>query len=113
MKETNSQYHFPIIVQQIKTKPQIFAINPQLITENSHQGIFPFIKYKSDIPLKDTVALKLENDELQKIVGTIFKGVDQGKDYILYRVFSQLPVFNSSYDSNKPVEHYGFIQKLK
>jgi len=113
LKEANGQYQFPITVNQIKTKPRIFAINPQFIAEKGHEGIFPFIKYKSDIPLKDTVALKGENMQLQKIVGSIFKGIDQNKSYILYKAYEELPVFNSSYDPNKPVKQYGFIQKLK
>jgi hypothetical protein len=109
VNEANTKYHFPIVVDQIKTKPQIFGISPQFIGEPGHQGIFPFIKYKSDIPLSDTVNLKIENQAIQKVIAGIFNNIDQNKDYILYRAFDRFPQANIP---NSQIKSYGFIQKI-
>jgi hypothetical protein len=55
LKEANTTYHFPITVGQVKTHPQIFGESPQFIGEITHQGIYPVIRYKSSVPLADTV----------------------------------------------------------
>ena len=107
LKEANTQYKFPIIVNQVKSNPQIFAINPQFIGNGDHKGIFPIVKYKSSIELKDTVALKVENDAMQKVIGSIFRGIDQDKSNIIYQAFNQIP------DGKTIIKHYGFIQNLK
>jgi hypothetical protein len=104
--EANSTYHFPITVRQVKTQPQIFAVTPQFIGETAHRGIFPIVKYKSSIDLKDTVALKAENLALQKVIGTIFKGITEDKKYIVYHAFNQVP------DGKTMGNRYGFIQQL-
>jgi hypothetical protein len=102
----NATYNFPIAVKQVKTQPQIFAVSPQLINDKKDQGVYPMIKYKSAINLKDTVALKAENVALQKVVGTLFKGITEDKKCIMYRVFNQMP------DGKTVVQHYGFVQYL-
>jgi len=104
--EANSAYHFPITVKQIKTAPQIFTITPQLITDKTKEGIYPLIKYRSSVNIADTVALKAENNALQKVVGTMFKGIKQDRNYIMYEAFNQLP------DGKTPVKDYGFVQRL-
>ncbi|GAA4090681.1 hypothetical protein [Mucilaginibacter panaciglaebae] len=105
--EANATYHLPVVVSQVKTAPQIFSMSPQVVEEVGHQGIFPVIRYKSTIKLTDTIALKAENEALQQSIGTIFKGLDQNNQYILYQVYDQIP------DGKSDTKHYGFIQKLR
>ncbi|NCD70058.1 hypothetical protein [Mucilaginibacter agri] len=107
IKEANKQYHLPMVLSQVKTIPEIFSIRPQMVSDFGKQGVYPMVGYKSGVALTDTVALKAENDAIQKVVGTIFKGIDKNKAYILYRAFDQIP------DGQNYVKHYGFIQKLK
>ena len=78
MGEINLKYKFPIVVEKVATKPQIFNITPQSIDE----GQFPMIQYFSQIDLKDTASLRKENLEIQKVIGDIFKGIDQNKKYL-------------------------------
>ncbi|WP_214070597.1 hypothetical protein [Mucilaginibacter sp. dw_454] len=103
----NATYQLPIIVKQVKTEPQIFSISPQVIEEVGHEGIYPVIKYRSTIKLEDTAALKAENDAMQQAIGTIFNGIDQNNQYIMYEAYNQMP------DGKSSPRHYGFIQKLK
>ncbi len=104
--EANSTYHFPITVKQVKTQPQIFAVSPQLLNDEKDKGIYPMIKYKSAINLKDTVALKAENEALQKVIGKLFKGITEDKKCIIYHAYNQVP------DGKTMVNRYGFLQKL-
>lgn len=104
--EANATYHFPITVKQVKTQPKIFAISPQLLNDGKDKGIYPIIKYKTAINLKDTVALKAENLALQKVVGTLFKGITEDKKCIIYHAYNQVP------DGKTLVNRYGFIQRL-
>jgi len=105
--EANAAYHFPIPLKQIKTGPELYAIVPKLITDKKQQGIYPVIKYMSKIKITDTVALKQENNAVQKAVGSMFKGITEDKNYILYDAFNELP--NGKASPN----YYVFIQKLK
>jgi Uncharacterized protein conserved in bacteria with a cystatin-like fold len=105
--EANTTYRLPIVINQLKTNPQIFSMSPQVVEEAGHQGVFPVIRYKSSIKLTDTVALKAENQALQQNIGNIFKGMDQNNQYILYQAYNQIP------DGKTAPKHYGFIQKLR
>lgn len=107
IKQANTQYHFPITVDEIKTKPQIFSVTPQYISDKDKAGIYPMVAYVSDIKLTDTVALKTENDAMQKVIGKLFNGIENNNTYLVYKATNQIP------DGKTLVNHYGFIQKLK
>jgi hypothetical protein len=107
LKDANTQYHFPLIVGHIKTKPQIFAINPQFVSNAEPKGILPIIQYNSSIPIKDTTALKIENQGIQKVIGDMFIGIDKNKPGIIYQVFNHQP------DGKTNTTYYTFVQKLK
>jgi len=106
IKECNDKYHLPQAINQISTRPQIFSIAPQYISNGDIQGIFPIIRYQSKINLDDTVALKAENKSIQNIAGALFKGIDNNH-VIFYQAFNQIP------NGKTMVTHYGFIQRLK
>ncbi len=106
--DADLKYQLPFIVDLVSTKPQLFSIGPKIVEEANHGSIYPLIKYKSAIKLTDTVTLKAENTALQKVIGTVFKGIDQNKNYIFYQAYDQIPD-----NTNPNVKHYGFIQKLK
>jgi len=105
--EANATYRLPVIVSNVKTRPEIFSMSPQVVEEPAYQGVFPIIRYKSSIKLADSVALKAENQALQQSIGSLFKGIDQNNQYILYQAYNEMP---SQKSDNK---HYGFIQKLR
>jgi hypothetical protein len=107
LKEANTSYKFPITVNQIKTSPVIFGVNPQFIGEKGKEGIYPSINYKTNINLADTAALRKENDALQKNIAGIFKGIVTNNNHILYQAFDQLPGLG------KKMNRFGFAQKIK
>lgn len=109
LKTVNATYKFPLTVTEVKTHPQIFYIYPQYIGEPGHEGVYPALRYLSTIKLDDTIALKAENQELQKSIGKVFKGINQNNDVILYQAYNEIP--NNT--NIRTIHHYGFVQKLK
>lgn len=101
MKEVNTKFTFPLTLDNVDTKPKVFRIFPEMINE----GFFPMVYYLSDINLKDTTALKIENEKVKQEVGRLFTGIDKDKKFVFYWAFNELP------DGKKLVEHYGFIDK--
>jgi hypothetical protein len=97
--EVNAKFVFPIKVEEIKTTPQILNFSPTPMAE----GIFPTVGYLSKINLKDTVALKKENDDLKKVIGKVLPGIDKGKKYVFFKAYNEIP------NGKTPVESYGFI----
>jgi hypothetical protein len=108
LADANDKFKFPLVIDGVSTKPQIFSLSPQIVEDIEHQGVFPMIKYRSAIKLTDTAALRVENTAIQKIIGTIFKGIDKNKDNILYQAYDQIPD-----EKNPNPKHYGFIQNLR
>jgi len=101
MKEVNTKFTFPMTLDNVDTKPKVFRIFQEMIDE----GFFPMVYYLTDINLKDTKALKVENEKVKKEVNTIFTGIDKDKKFVFYRAFNEIP------NGKKLVEHYGFIDK--
>jgi hypothetical protein len=100
-QEINKTYSFPITVETIKSKPQIFRIFPQGMSE----GYYPSIFYATTLNMNDTTALSKECTELHDNIGQVFKGLDLDKEYIFYRAFERLP-FN-----DEEVNNYGFSRR--
>lgn len=103
MKEVNTKYTFPMTLENIDTKPKIFRIFPEMINE----GFFPMVYYVSEINLKDTTALKIENNKVKKEVGRLFTGIDKNKKFVFYKTANEVP------DGTKAVEQYGFVDQLE
>jgi len=103
ISEINKTYIFPIVVEKVKTKPQIFNVQHLRLED----GNFPMVRYCTTVNLKDTVSLKKENEEIQKVIGEIFTGIDKNNKYILYRALNEIP--DGTY---KRREQYGFVQKI-
>ena len=101
MKEVNSKFAFTLTLDSVDTKPKIFRVFPEMINE----GFFPMVYYLSDINLKDTGALKIENAKVKKEVERLFTGIDKDKKFVFYWVFNEMP------DGKKDVESYGFIDE--
>ena len=102
MTEVNTKFKFPMTLDEIKTKPQIFRITPELMAE----GFVPTIFYLTEINLKDTVALKIEYEQIKNEANQLFTGINKDKQFVFYWAFNEIPV-----GQNK-VNRYGFIDKL-
>jgi len=99
---TSNTYQFPIIIDDIPSKPEILNIAPQ----SMYEGTFPMIHYLSKIPLEDTASLRIENDEIHALIGEYFKGIDSDKEYLIYKAWNKIP------DGVNPETNYGFVKEL-
>jgi len=103
MKEAMNHYTFPIVIKQVPTHPRIFRI----FNKTTPEGDFPMIYYLSSVKLKDTIAIRQENEHIRKVIGQTFPGIDQNKKYVLYAAFNEQP------NGKKSSDHVDMESKLK
>jgi hypothetical protein len=94
---------YPIVLNTINTKPQIFGV----FTKTSTKGSFPLVYYLSKIKVSDTKGIEQEHQNIKKVIGQIIPGIDKDGPYLYYNVFNQLPT------AKKTVERYEIEDKLK
>ncbi|WCT12519.1 hypothetical protein [Mucilaginibacter jinjuensis] len=95
--ELNKRYTYPLVITGVSTRPQIFRVDNQ----DAKGGTYPAVCYLSLIDMKDTAALKKENNEVKKVIGRIMPGIDKDKKYMLYNIYNEKPNLTSnaySYD---------------
>jgi hypothetical protein len=80
-------YKFPITYNSIKTEPSIFKINNN-IWDGGH---FPLFQYLTKIDIKDTLALKIENQQLEKEIEKSFSGLRNNNKYIYTQAYNVMP----------------------
>lgn len=102
LQEANAKYKLPMALENIKSKPKIFKVYQQVIKE----GFFPMVWYLTNINLKDTAALRLENNSVKKEVDSLFTGIDKDKKFVFYWAFNKIPTDTTT------EERYGFIDTL-
>ena len=83
--EIEEGYEFPMEVHSSKYKPQILGIVPAVRKE----GVVPYVNYKTEIDINDTIALKKEYLEVAAYLKQKFKGFDSENDIAGYRAFVQ------------------------
>ncbi len=103
MAEVLKRYTFPVVMDNIETKPEIMNINPQEMKE----GYFPMVAYLTQVDLKDTIQTKKENDQIHRSIGEVFKGIDKDKKYVIYKAFNEIP------NGITPVPTYGFVKETE
>ncbi|HUX96143.1 MAG TPA: hypothetical protein VMV47_10455 [Bacteroidales bacterium] len=101
--EIYAKYTFPILIDFVKSKPQIFRIHPQ----SMNNEYFPMIHYTTTIDLKDTLKLSKECDEIHSGIGELLNGIDKNKKLIIYRACKSIPT------GAFPVETYVFLREIK
>lgn len=95
--DAGQTFRFPLPVTSIKTTPTIYNIQPMPMPE----GILPVVTYLTKINLADTASLIIENDELQKIIGTLFPGIDKNNRYVLFQAY---PEKSGKQKTGEPIE---------
>jgi len=85
--EANKQYKFPFVIQQVPTHPRIIRI----FNQSTSGGYYPGIYYLSSIKLKDTAALKKENENIRKVIAGLIPGIDKDNKRLIYTVFNEMP----------------------
>lgn len=101
--EANSKFALPKKIEEISSKPQIFSVGPKAMEE----GIFPMVTYITNINLKNSSALKKENDEIKKVIINLFPGIEKEKKYVFFQAYNNIP------NGSSTQEHYGFILETK
>lgn len=86
-EQRKERFLFPMTVSAVVSEPQILEVNFMKTVE----GIFPMIHYQSKIDLLDSAGLQTENQLLHQEIGTLFQGIDQNKEYLLYKIYNDLP----------------------
>jgi hypothetical protein len=102
VKQAKEKFPFPYLVTLSKTKVLLFNMHYEFI--NGHMA--PMLMYQTDVNVKDLAALKTENEDFQKNIGTIFPGVDKNNRNIIYRAFNVQP------DGKNDPPYYGFVQEI-
>ncbi|RKR85204.1 hypothetical protein BDD43_5466 [Mucilaginibacter gracilis] len=87
-----NKFHYPLVISGVPTNPKIFEITHQTTGE----GVFPAIHYISSINVRDTTALKRENENIIKVIGKMFNGIDKDKKYIFFSAYNQMPTSKAS-----------------
>jgi hypothetical protein len=94
--EANVKYKFPLTLSAVGTKPRIFRIFNQAMPD----GTFPMVYYISRINVKDTVAIRKENNAIKSTIDKTIPGLANNKKYVLYSAFNELP------NSRRESDHY-------
>jgi hypothetical protein len=102
-EQAQNMYPMPLIINEIETQPEIFKIMPQRVDN----VICTMIKYRSDINIKDTLALAAENKAMHDMASNLFPGIDDDVPFVFYRAFNEIP----KEDISTP--YFGFVRPVK
>jgi len=102
-EQAQERYPMPLIISEIETQPEIFKIMPQRVDNE----ICTMIKYRSDINIKDTMALAAENKAMHEMASSLFPGIDKDVPFVFYRAFNEIP----KEDISTP--YFGFVRPVK
>ena len=94
---------FPIIVEDVATKPKIFNASSELFSE----GYFPRVSYATKLPFYDSLALARECDSLNAHVGDIFQGLDHYNKTIVYHIYPRVPAD----DNDTLITYHSMVRK--
>lgn len=101
IEELKSTYSFPILFENVSTKPKIFNFTPEIVAE----GIIPTIAYQTSIPVSDTLRLKKENNAMHNKIETVLKNIKNNNKHIIYKAMNEIP------DGTKGVDTYTFVKE--
>lgn len=100
--EANSKINYPIVLDNIKSRPAIFSIS----SNSKEEGVTQYIYYLTSLKLTDSAALKKENEQVKQQLPTVFPGIDKGKKTMYYSAMNQKPIVGKS------IDHLDFEEKI-
>lgn len=103
LNEVSGRYRIPLAIKDAPTHLEIIRI----FNQPTPEGDFPMIYYLTNIKLKDTTAIKKENEVIRKVIDKTIPGLDQENKCVLYAAFNEWPT------GIKTVEHFDMKQKLR
>lgn len=78
---------FPLLFPQVKTKPQVYNIEPQLLRD----GLYPGIQYVTKISLNDAAGLRKEAETLVQELEAVFPGITRMASHVVFHAFAEPP----------------------
>ncbi len=102
LNEANATYKFPLLVDEVATKPSILRI----YLETNDEGTYPMVYYISRINLQDTTAVIKEKNQIRTALSKLMPGIDQNKKYLYYMAYNGKPVYGKS------TAYYKMVDKL-
>lgn len=102
-EEAQAKYPMPLTIHEIETHPEIFKIMPQRVDNE----ICTMIKYRSDINIKDTLALAAENKAMHDLAPGLFPGINKAVPFVFYRAFNEIPKEEIS------TPYFGFVRPVE
>ncbi|RFZ83471.1 hypothetical protein DYU05_15185 [Mucilaginibacter terrenus] len=85
--DANKLYKFPLIVEEVSTKPRIIGF----YNKSTGEGSFPIISYLSHIPFKDTAGISYENMQVRKAINKLMPGLNKNNRYVYYLAYNKSP----------------------
>jgi hypothetical protein len=80
-------YQFPFVLFMVPTGPMLVAIGDKETTD----GVYPMVTYMTHFDIKNTAAVKQENQEVNKQISRMLPGLAKHYDRIYYSAYNQMP----------------------
>lgn len=100
--EANSKIKYPLVLNNIKSKPAIFTIS----SNATEEGFTQYVYYLTKLKITDTAGLKQENEQIKLQLPSAFPGINKGKKTMFYSAMNQKPIVGKS------VDHMDFEEKI-
>lgn len=101
LNEAAKIYKFPTVITQVSTRPGIIGF----FNKTTAEGNFPIVSYLTKIKLRDTAAVRNENLQIRKAIGTLMPGLDKNNKYIYYMAYNEQPTYS------KQMPHFDMVDK--
>jgi hypothetical protein len=102
-REVGIYHQLPKTIENIKSKPKIV----ETYAEFMNDSLFPAIVYKTNLPLKDSIAISNECEELNFVINQYFNEFKNDYNTVFIRVVDAIP------DEGKSVNWIFIRKKLK
>jgi hypothetical protein len=100
--EANSKINYPVVLNNIKSKPAIFTIS----SNSTEEGFTQYVYYLTKLKITDTAGLKKENEQVKLQLPAAFPGINKGKKTMFYSAMNQKPIVGKS------IDHMDFEEKI-
>ncbi len=102
ISEANSKIKYPLVLNNIKSKPTIFTIS----SNATEEGFTQYVYYLTRLKITDTAGLKQENEQVKLKLPAAFPGINKGKKTMFYSAMNQKPIVGKS------IDHMDFEEKI-
>jgi hypothetical protein len=80
-------YQFPFVLFTVRTGPMLLSIGDK----ETPDGVYPLVTYMTHYDIKNAVAVKQENQDINKQINRMLPGLVKHYDRIYYSAYNQMP----------------------